>query len=365
MRACSHIAECSLAYAKIMQTSAMRTCSQIAECSLAYAKIMLFIEGSKQGDKILFKVYLLVGVFHKPLIFLVQPRHHTPVSLIHRGLDILHSPTLGIDRLVDGELQRMPSQPMPVAHAGHHVKRTVDGQRANRQLEFISKHERPPTEHSHVACEGARAFGKHHQRHAFLKHLARLVVGLADLARPALVDKDVVSRLTRPPYEGNFAQSLLHHPLEVASQKSVDNEDVDRSLVVADKDVALMLAQMLPPFYLYGEQADPDEKPGPPFARVIAPEMAVAHGASYRRDKGTEDRAEDENGQENEELINSIQEFHVVCVEILSYYHPPTPCPQVRIVRLYRCRPVLSVMTVISLGIFKRNGTSPPNPTLT
>ena len=35
----SHIAECSLSYAKIMQTSAMGTGSQIAECSLSYAKI--------------------------------------------------------------------------------------------------------------------------------------------------------------------------------------------------------------------------------------------------------------------------------------------------------------------------------------
>jgi hypothetical protein len=33
--------ECSLAYAKVMQTSAMKAGFQIAECSLAYAKVML------------------------------------------------------------------------------------------------------------------------------------------------------------------------------------------------------------------------------------------------------------------------------------------------------------------------------------
>ncbi|KXB80851.1 hypothetical protein HMPREF3034_01926 [Prevotella sp. DNF00663] len=32
----------NLAFAKIMQMSAMRIYSQIAECSLSYAKIMLF-----------------------------------------------------------------------------------------------------------------------------------------------------------------------------------------------------------------------------------------------------------------------------------------------------------------------------------
>ena len=40
MRIYSRIAECSLSYAKIMQTSAMRIYSRIAECSLSYAKIM-------------------------------------------------------------------------------------------------------------------------------------------------------------------------------------------------------------------------------------------------------------------------------------------------------------------------------------
>ena len=40
MGTCSHIAECSLSYAKIVQKSAMGTCSHIAECSLSYAKIV-------------------------------------------------------------------------------------------------------------------------------------------------------------------------------------------------------------------------------------------------------------------------------------------------------------------------------------
>ena len=38
MKACFLIAECSLSYAKIMQTSAMKACFLIAECSLFYAK---------------------------------------------------------------------------------------------------------------------------------------------------------------------------------------------------------------------------------------------------------------------------------------------------------------------------------------
>ena len=41
--------ECSLSFAKIMQTSAMRACSYIAECSLSYAKITQGECNSKVG----------------------------------------------------------------------------------------------------------------------------------------------------------------------------------------------------------------------------------------------------------------------------------------------------------------------------
>ena len=39
MKACFQMAECSLSYVKIVQTSAMIACFQMAECSLSYAKI--------------------------------------------------------------------------------------------------------------------------------------------------------------------------------------------------------------------------------------------------------------------------------------------------------------------------------------
>ena len=44
MRIYSHIAECSLSSAKIMQMSAMRIYSHIAECSLSSAKIRHFLD---------------------------------------------------------------------------------------------------------------------------------------------------------------------------------------------------------------------------------------------------------------------------------------------------------------------------------
>ena len=54
MRTCSQIAECSLAYAKIMPTSAMRVHSQIAECSLAYANLGKNLQNTKEWGKYFF-----------------------------------------------------------------------------------------------------------------------------------------------------------------------------------------------------------------------------------------------------------------------------------------------------------------------
>ena len=259
-------------------------------------------------------ISLLIGVLHKSLVFLDQSRHHALIRFVHRGLDILRSLRGGVDGLVDGEAQPVPRQPAPVAHAGHHVEGAIDCQRTDRQLEFVGQHERTSSEHAHVAREGSCSLGKHHQRHALLEHLACLVVGLADLARAALIDVDVVGCLASLAHEGYLAQSLFHHPLEVAAQEAVDDEDVKRSLVVADKDVALVLAQMFPSFHFDGKQADPDDEPSPPFAGVVAPVVSVAQRASDCRHQRTGDGTEDEEGQDHKELINPVNEFHVVCV---------------------------------------------------
>ena len=43
MKACFHIAECRLSYAKIVQMRAMKACFHIAECRLSYAKVKFFL----------------------------------------------------------------------------------------------------------------------------------------------------------------------------------------------------------------------------------------------------------------------------------------------------------------------------------
>ena len=152
-------------------------------------------------------------------------------------LDVVAALAYRHDGLVDGQLQRMPCHPLHVAHPWHHVKRAVDGEGHNGQLDVVGKHEGATLEHSHVTRERACSLGEHHERHASLKGAASLVVSLADAARSALVHEDVVGRLACLAHEGYLAQLTLHHPLEVAAEEAVDEEDVEGALVVSHEYV--------------------------------------------------------------------------------------------------------------------------------
>ena len=93
-------------------------------------------------------------------------------------VDVLATLAYRVDRLVDGERERMPIDPMPILHAGHDVERSVDCQWADGQLQFVGKHEGATAEEAHVAGERAGTLREHHYRHALFQCLTRLVVGL-------------------------------------------------------------------------------------------------------------------------------------------------------------------------------------------
>ena len=97
-------------------------------------------------------------------------------------VDVLATLAYRVDRLVDGERERMPIDPMPILHAGHDVERSVDCQWADGQLQFVGKHEGATAEEAHVAGERAGTLREHHYRHALFQGLTRLVVGLLYLS---------------------------------------------------------------------------------------------------------------------------------------------------------------------------------------
>ena len=66
-----------------------------------------------------------------------------------------------------------------------------------------------------------------------LQRSARLVVSSLHLAGRTAVDENMVRFLAGIPYERDFAQLLLHHPLESTAQVAEYQENVERSLMVA------------------------------------------------------------------------------------------------------------------------------------
>ena len=145
-----------------------------------------------------------------------------------------------------------------ILHAWLDIEAAVDGERTNRQLQLVGKHEGSTAEHAHVAGEGAGTLWEHHERHAFLEHLARLIVRGTNLGRSALIYEDVVGIDASQTHERNVADAFLHHPLEVTAQEAIDEEDVEGTLMVGHEHVALTFLEMLPTLYLYWQEEDSD-----------------------------------------------------------------------------------------------------------
>ena len=110
--------------------------------------------------------------------------------------------------------------------------------------------------------------------------------------------------------KGHLAQLAFHHPLEVASQESIDQEDIEGSLVVAHKDIRLPSDQVFAPLDLDWQEQDAHDKPCPPFAGIIAPEVSATDRASDDHGQSREDGDDDDEWESEEELIQAVEIFH-------------------------------------------------------
>ena len=86
----------------------------------------------------------------------------------------------------------------------------------------------------------------------------------------------------------------FHHPLEVAVEESINQEDVERSLMVGNKDIRLTFAQVLAPFHLHGQEQQSHDEARPALTGIIAPEVAVAQEAADNRYQGRQNRCQQE-----------------------------------------------------------------------
>ena len=134
--------------------------------------------------------------------------------------------------------------------------------------------------------ECAGTLGEDDERHAFLEYFTGIVVSLADFAGAAAVDIDVMGVLAGHAEEWYLAQRFLHHPFEVAVKESVNEEYVERALVVSHEDVALLRVEVLTTFDTDWQKEQIAGEASPPLAGIVTPEVSVAKTAAdggYRR----------------------------------------------------------------------------------
>ena len=74
----------------------------------------------------------------------------------------------------------------------------------------------------------------------------------------ALINKYLVRRLASLSHQRYIAQLSFHHPLKVAVQETIDEEDVEGALMIRHEHIALAFLQVLPTLYLDGQEEDSD-----------------------------------------------------------------------------------------------------------
>ena len=93
----------------------------------------------------------------------------------------------------------------------------------------------------------------------------------------SLVDKDLMGIFTSRTDKRYLADAAFHHPLEVAVEETIDEKDVEGSLVIGYEDIGLPRFEMFPAFHLDWQQKQANRKLTPPLAGIVAPEMTIAY----------------------------------------------------------------------------------------
>ena len=131
-----------------------------------------------------------------------------------------------------------------------------------------------------MSGEGACTLREYHQAGAVLQDTSCVVIGTLYALGAALIYEDLATALAGFAHQRQIAQLLLHHPLEMAPQEAIHEEDIVRALVIGHEHIGLILLQILPSLYMHRQQHDVAHHPTPYMCRPITPEVCVAYGAA-------------------------------------------------------------------------------------
>ena len=186
-----------------------------------------------------------------------------------------------------------------------------------------------------MTCKRTGTFREHHYTTiASLQDMTCCLIGGTYLTGTSLVDKNLVRLFAGIAYKRYLLQLVLHHPLEIATQETIDEEDVESALMVGNKDVRLIGLKMFATLNRDRQKECTRNGTGPPSSRIVAPKVAIAQSTTYTYQEGSPNRHQNSDGKRNNDLINPVEYLHFF----------------------------FNVITTISPGKPKRKGIRPPNP---
>ena len=105
-----------------------------------------------------------------------------------------------------------------------------------------------------MTCISTGALGEYSETGTALQCLSSLVVGGLHLFGTTLINENLVGLGTSKAYKRNLTQLVFHHPFEMAMQMTINQEDIESTLMVGHEDIRLFLVQMLTPLYTYRDK---------------------------------------------------------------------------------------------------------------
>ena len=153
------------------------------------------------------KEHSLIVIFYIAAPRFGQSVHDSLVTFFQQTFDVLRSLCSGMNGRMDGQPQRSIVCEMKIAHTRHDVKTTVDRNRYDRKLQFVSQLERATAEQSHVAGEGASAFREDGERSTADQALARGCHRFGNGATTRLVYEYETGFFTRITHEGGVLRN--------------------------------------------------------------------------------------------------------------------------------------------------------------
>lgn len=189
-----------------------------------------------------------------------------------------------------------------------HVERSVERDRYDGKMLIDSHLISPFLKATHLARLRAGAFGENHDRSPFAQAALRIAHALRRSLGRGIVYKDEASRPTSRSHERDLADTGFHHPFDRDPQETINQEDVERPLMVGHEDVRAASLNMLHASHTHRTEGQIASQPRPYHTGIIGKDALTTQHAADDDRNSCEERQYQENGYANQPKIDSEED---------------------------------------------------------